>query len=104
MKSLSYCLLILAGMVSSTYCQVIPSRAPFIINMDYARFRNDSSSTYLEVYCSFYSGSIGLTPSDSGYKGAVMMTTIIRTKSKDDTLVLQKRRSEEHTSELQSQR
>lgn len=92
MKAFIYCLLILTVVESSTYGQIVRSRGPFIINLDYARFRNDSSSTYLEVYSSFYSGSIALTPVDSGFKGVVMMTTVIRTKDTDDTLVLQRRR------------
>lgn len=77
---------------SSSYSQTIQSKGPFVLNFDYARFRNDSTSTYLEVYYSFYAGSISFTPADTGYRGAVMLTTVIRRKSDGDTLVLQRRK------------
>ena len=62
------------------------------MNMDYARFRNDTVSTYLEIYYSFYAGSISFARADSDYRGAVMVTTLIREKNTNDTLVLQRRK------------
>jgi GWxTD domain-containing protein len=72
--------------------QIIRPRSPFIMNIDYARFRNDSASTYLEIYYSFYGGSIGYAPLKGAFHGDILMSTLIRRLAKGDTLVLQNRK------------
>ncbi|HTP13946.1 MAG TPA: GWxTD domain-containing protein [Bacteroidota bacterium] len=72
--------------------QVIPPRAPFFMNLDYARFRNDSTSTYLEIYYSFYGGSIGYTFDGTVFRGNIFTTTIFRRNSDGDTVLVQNRR------------
>jgi GWxTD domain-containing protein len=62
------------------------------MNIDYARFRNDSTSTYLEIYYSFYGGSIGYASRGGTYHGDILMSTIIQKDGDGDTVVLQNRK------------
>ncbi|MEK6570252.1 MAG: GWxTD domain-containing protein [Bacteroidota bacterium] len=45
---------ILIGAASVAQTQQLQPSSPFVLNVDYARFRNDDSSGYLEVYYGFY--------------------------------------------------
>ena len=48
--------------------------APFILNVDYARFQYDDQSTYFEVYYAFYPQLVTLVPTGSGFRGAVALS------------------------------
>ncbi len=48
---------------------------PFVINFDYARFRNNATNGYLELYYSFYCGQITFHADGAGLKGGVGIRT-----------------------------
>lgn len=49
--------------------------SPFLLNLDYARFRNDDRSGYVEVYYAFYPNLVTSAPApDSGNRGWVVLT------------------------------
>lgn len=48
---------------------------PFVINFDYARFRHDAKSGYLELYYAFYCGQITFHAEGTGLKGGVAIQT-----------------------------
>ena len=48
---------------------------PFVINFDYARFRNNATNGYLELYYSFYCGQITFHADGTGLKGGVGIRT-----------------------------
>ena len=50
MKKLLIFIILILLMVSSIAAQELAPRTEFVINMDFARFRNDELSGYLEVY------------------------------------------------------
>lgn len=92
MNRLLLCLLTIISIVVVAEAQDIQPKGPFAMNLDYARFRNDSASSFLEVYYSFYAGSIGYSTVGTEYKGAILLMTMIRKKDTGDTLVFQKRK------------
>ncbi|HTP80342.1 MAG TPA: GWxTD domain-containing protein [Bacteroidota bacterium] len=69
------------------YGQVIRPRTPFILHLDFARFRNDTGSTYLEFYYSFYAGSMTFAERDSAFRGSLFLNTVIQKTSSGDTVV-----------------
>ena len=48
---------------------------PFVINFDYARFRNNATHGYLELYYSFYCGQITFHADGAGLTGGVGIRT-----------------------------
>ncbi len=48
--------------------------APFILNVDYARFQYEGQSTYFEVYYAFYPQLVTLVPKGNGFRGAVALS------------------------------
>ncbi len=52
----------------------VPS-SPFLLNVDYARFRNDDRSGYVELYYAFYPNLVTSEPNgDGGLQGWVILT------------------------------
>ncbi len=47
----------------------------FVMNLDYARFRNDASSGYLEIYYLFYCGQLSFQLDGARLKGAIVLNT-----------------------------
>lgn len=64
--------LVLFSVISPLWGQ--SSQDGFILNVDYARFRYDESSAYLEVYYGFYPQLVTLMPAERGFRGAVGLT------------------------------
>lgn len=73
MKTLIVLLLSIALVVSSVVAQSKPA-APFILNVDYARFQYDDQSTYFEVYYAFYPQLVTLAPRGNGFRGAIALS------------------------------
>jgi GWxTD domain-containing protein len=62
----------------------------FTFNADFARFRYDSTSFYVEVYYGLYPRLLSYNQVDSAYKGMVVIRTVIRKKGSDSTVLNQR--------------
>jgi len=58
----------------------------FVFNADFARFRYDSTSSYVEMYYGLYPGLLSYDKVDSAYKGMVVIRTLIHRKDTDSTI------------------
>src|SRR3989304_4697347 len=69
---------LLLAIVSGTgLVQTAAGQNPFIMNLDYARFRNDPATDYLEVYYSFYCGQLTFNKEGRRQRGAISLSTDI---------------------------
>lgn len=66
---------ILLGIVASVgTSQVITPTEQFILNVDYARFKNNDSTGYVELYYLFYPGLVTVAPTqEGGYGGKIFL-------------------------------
>ncbi|HEY6953420.1 MAG TPA: GWxTD domain-containing protein [Bacteroidota bacterium] len=69
------------------FAQQYRTSAPFTMNAEFARFRYDSVSTYVEVYYGFYPRLLSYNLADSVFKGAAFLTTVIRRADTSKTVV-----------------
>jgi GWxTD domain-containing protein len=69
------CLVVFAGQAIS---QRIEPSGSFVLNFDYARFRNDSATCYLELYYGFYPKLLTYDFSDGRFHGGVKLWTVLR--------------------------
>ena len=69
--------------------QTLTPKSQFILNVDYARFNNNSQSSYLEVYYELYPKFISYMKSEGKFHGAVRLTTRLTNKATDSLLVRQ---------------
>lgn len=65
-------------------------KARFAFNADFARFRYDSVSSYLEIYYGLYPRLLNYDMADSVFKGMVDVRTVLRKKGSDSTILDQK--------------
>ncbi len=70
--------------------QVIVPRSPFVVNMDYSRFRYTATEGYLEVFLAVYPSLVTLRAEGEAFKGTVEVTTIIRDRSTDTVVTAQR--------------
>jgi GWxTD domain-containing protein len=70
--------LLFVSSLSVCFGQTSPSANPFIMNLDYARFRNDETTGYLEIYYSFYCGQLAFNKESGTQRGAVSLHTEIQ--------------------------
>lgn len=89
MKKTIFLLLIIVLLQSIGFGQQIRSRGTFTFNADFARFRYDSTASYVEVYYGLYPRLLSYTKVDSVYKGMVIVRTIIRRIDTDSTVLNQ---------------
>ena len=71
MKIFSSMFILLTVFSSGSVCQPIARNNPFLLNLDYARFRNDTNSAYLEIYYSLSSAQLHFH-GDGRYSRAVV--------------------------------
>lgn len=68
----------------------VPSSA-FLLNLDYARFRNDDRSGYLEIYYAFYPNLVTSDPSpDGGNVGWVVLTERLTERATGSPVVFER--------------
>lgn len=86
MKKLVF--LIVLSSLASTHLvgQDLTPRSSFQINIDYARFRNNEQSGYLEIYYGFYPSLLTYRRSEGKYRAGVQLRTLLRN---DKTNVLE---------------
>ena len=81
MKRFVGCLIVLVILIVNVVAaQRLTPNASFVLNLDYAKFRNDDSSGYLEIYFGFYSRLLTYERQGEGYEGFVRLWTKIRSK------------------------
>jgi GWxTD domain-containing protein len=90
MKKTLTILLLLALLTPVAEGQHYRANTTFVFNADFARFRYDSTSSYVEVYFGFYPRLLSYDLSDSLYKGNVLVRTMIRKAVSGDTLLNQR--------------
>ena len=72
---------------SCTWAQVLIPKARLILNLDYAKFRNDDSSGFLEVYYGFYPGLVSYEARDGRFSGFLKVNTRIKDTKSDRYVV-----------------
>jgi GWxTD domain-containing protein len=72
--------LVLASMlaVSESAAQRLYPKSPLILNLDYAKFRNDDSSGYLELYYGFYPGLVAYEQREGRFSGFLKVDTRVK--------------------------
>ncbi len=66
--------LLLAGLLVPGNAQVITPASKFILNVDFARFMNDDTTGYVELYYLFYPGLVSVAQTgDGGYRGKIFL-------------------------------
>ncbi|MDZ7343833.1 MAG: hypothetical protein ONA90_04905, partial [candidate division KSB1 bacterium] len=68
----------------------VQAQAPFVMNFDYARFRNDATSCYLELYYSFYCGQVSLQQEGEQLRGNLVLETTIMPERSDKAIISEK--------------
>lgn len=66
------------ALISATLAgQTLQPKGSFILNLDYAKYKHNDSSSYLEVYFNFYPRLVTLAKTGSQYKGYIQVFTHI---------------------------
>lgn len=65
-------------------------RDHFTFNADFARFRYDSTSSYVEIYYGFYPRLLSYDKMDSVYAAKVVVSALIRKNGSDSTVLNQR--------------
>jgi GWxTD domain-containing protein len=75
-------ILVLIAAPSDSRAQKLIPKARLILNLDYAQFRNDDSTGFLEVYYGFYPGLVTYEQSEGRFSGYLRVHTRVKdTKS-----------------------
>ena len=90
MKKTLFLFLAIALLQSLSIGQQYRPHGAFAFNADFARFRYDSTSSYVEVYYGLYPRLLSFSQVDSVYKGMVIVRTVIRKKGADSTVLDQR--------------
>lgn len=75
MKKLFFLVVLVVFLGTELIAQNITPTAPFILDLDYARFRNDDQSGYLEIYYGFYPHLLTYQMSEGKYRAGVQLWT-----------------------------
>ncbi|MGB2868607.1 MAG: GWxTD domain-containing protein [Bacteroidota bacterium] len=75
MKKCSYVLAFLIVLSPNAFTQRIKPNGTFVLNLDYAKFRNDEKSGYLEIYYGFYPQLINYVRMGDRYVGVMKLET-----------------------------
>jgi GWxTD domain-containing protein len=78
MKRVFGIVLVMMVSCSGGWAQKIVPSAAFVLNLDYAKFRNNDSTGYLEIYYGFYPGLMTFDLHDGRYVGVLAVSTRIR--------------------------
>ena len=79
--------LIIAGFSYRLSAQSISPRAPLMLNLDYARFKYDDQSCYLEIYYGFHPKQLAYRFVEDKYQGGVKILTKIIKNGTDEIVV-----------------
>lgn len=87
MKKAILLLLTVFSLAPIVFGQQYRARGSFAINAEFARFRYDSTSSYVEIYYGFYPRLLSYNMVDSVFKGTVLLKTMIRRADSNTTVV-----------------
>lgn len=76
-----------AMLTSGLFGQPVRVENPFVLNVDYARFKYDEQSTYLEIYYAFYPSLVTFAQKDGKYQGSVMLSTSLRKQGTGEVVI-----------------
>ncbi|MFQ5629432.1 MAG: GWxTD domain-containing protein [bacterium] len=79
-----------ALLFSEAVAQTISPAGDFFVNLDFARFRNDDQSGYLEIYYGFYPNLLTFEQSGGKHHGGVMLKTRIIDDVSGEAIIEQK--------------
>ncbi len=79
--------LLTLGIGSFASAQRVAPFTSFVLNLDYAQFRNDDQSSYLEIYYGFYARLLTYEKVGEVYQGFVTLTTRLKNNSTGEYLV-----------------
>jgi GWxTD domain-containing protein len=74
------------AVAAAVHAQLIVPRSPFLLNVDYARFQQDSQSGYLELYYGFYPKLVTLQASGGTFRGGIQLRTLLTNASTGEVL------------------
>lgn len=77
-KAIGLCLVLLLAGVSLANAQKSSSRQAFVLNLDYAKFRLNDSTSYLEIYYGFYPSLVTYSNRGGALTGMLKVSTIIK--------------------------
>lgn len=77
-KSIILAAVVLFLTTSLAQAQPLVPKARLILNLDYAKFRNDDSTGYLEVYYGFYPGLVSYEPREDRFSGFLKVNTRVK--------------------------
>lgn len=87
MKRLVVCVALLLLSINFSEAQRIVPNTSFVLNLDYAQFRNDEQSSYLEIYYGFYTRLLTYEKTGEGYQGIVRLNTRIKNNTTGEYIV-----------------
>jgi len=90
MKKSFFLIVLIAFSGADLLAQAITPTGAFALNVDYARFRNNDQTGYLEVYYGFYPSLLTYQLSEGKYKAGVQLWTSLK-EHKTQTLTLNER-------------
>lgn len=87
MKKLLYGLVFLAGWCGQLAAQNLAPLGAFVLNLDYARYRNDAQNAYVELYYGFYPNALNYTLAGGKYAAGIKVHTKLTSHAKQTVLV-----------------
>ncbi len=73
-------------LVSSQPARLHP-KTPFVLNIDYARFRYDDKAGYIELYYAFYPRLLTFDLTEGKYRGGVKLRTVLLNKTTGEVAI-----------------
>jgi GWxTD domain-containing protein len=70
--------LLLMDQSPDIHAQTLRPKGSFILNLDYAKFKNNDSASYLEIYYNFYPRLATLAKTENQFRGYIKVFTRIR--------------------------
>jgi len=80
-------LILLLAFPATSGGQEAAGGSPFVMNFDYARFRNDATSGYLEFYYMFYCGQLKYQLEGPSLRGAIVLNTEVTKETSGEPVV-----------------
>ncbi len=90
MKKIFFFLAFTAIAGGELMAQQLTPRGPFVLNLDYARFRNDAQSGYLEIYYAFYPNLLHYNFSGNAYQSGIKVSARLADKATQAAVFEQK--------------
>jgi len=90
MKKHLFCIVVVALLSGNLAAQNLAPLGAFVLNLDYARFRNDAQSSYLELYYGFYPNTLSYSAAAGNYAAGIKLNTKLVSHAANKTAALSK--------------